>query len=223
MVFQAYDEELRCTVALKVLKQELAASPTDRARFESEARKAAAIHHDHVVTIHRVGHTPDFALPYFVMEYIDGESLSDRLRRQGALPAREAAELARQVAMGLAAAHARGLVHRDITPANILVEKETGRAKITDFGLSRSLELRSERLTQTGGIVGTPPYISGGSLALPLARTAASRSGKQLRRTRSTAGPGKTKRRSSGGRPGRGPPAASKALFRTGWSGRLLS
>ena len=76
------------------------------------------------------------------------------------MTAREAVELARQVALGLAAAHARGLVHRDINPANILVEKATGRVKITDFGLARSLEIRSERLTQSGGIVGTPPYMS---------------------------------------------------------------
>jgi hypothetical protein len=74
VVFQAYDEELACPVALKVLKPELAASATDRARFESEARKAAGVRHDHVVTIHRVGNTPGFALPYFVMEYVDGEA-----------------------------------------------------------------------------------------------------------------------------------------------------
>jgi serine/threonine protein kinase len=83
VVFEAYDEQLRCTVALKVLKPELAANQTSRARFEGEARKAAAVRHDHIVTIHRVGHTPGFGLPYYVMEYIDGESLSDRLRRQG--------------------------------------------------------------------------------------------------------------------------------------------
>jgi hypothetical protein len=160
VVFQAYDEQLRCTVALKVLKPELAANVTDRARFEGEACKAAAVRHDHVVTIHRVGHTPGFALPYFVMEYIDGEALRDRLRLHGPLPAREAVALVRQVALGLAAAHARGLVHRDINPANILVEKATGRAKITDFGLARSLDVRTERLTQSGGIVGTPQYMS---------------------------------------------------------------
>ena len=76
VVFQAYDDQLRCTVALKVLKPELAANQTDRARFEGEARKAAAVRHAHVVTIHRVGHRPGFALPYFVMEYIDGEALA---------------------------------------------------------------------------------------------------------------------------------------------------
>jgi WD40 repeat protein len=168
VVFQAYDDELRCTVALKVLKPELAANQTDRTRFEGEARKAATVRHDHVVTIHRVGHTPSFALPYFVMEYIDGEALSDRLRQHGPLPAREAVALVRQVALGLAAAHARGLVHRDINPANLLVEKDTGRVKITDFGLARSLEMRSERLTQSGGIVGTPPYMSPEQITAPM-------------------------------------------------------
>ena len=143
IVFQAYDEQLRSTVALKVLKPELTASPTDRARFQSKARKAAAVRHDHVVTIHRLGNTPGFALPYFVMEYIDGESLSDRLRRQGASrDVRSGEGWRRQVGQGLAAAHRRGLVHRDINPANILLERETGRAKITDFGLARSLKLR---------------------------------------------------------------------------------
>jgi WD40 repeat protein len=167
VVFQAYDELLDCAVALKVLKPELAASVADRARFEGEARKAAAVRYDHIVTIHRVGHTPGFNLPYFVMEYIDGESMSDRLRRQGALPAREAAELARQVALGLAAAHARGLIHRDVKPDNILMERGSGRVKITDFGLARSLEVRTEPLTQSGGIVGTPPYMSAEQITAP--------------------------------------------------------
>jgi WD40 repeat protein len=160
LVFKAYDEQLDRFVALKVLRPELAASSRDRTRFEAEARKAAAVRHDHVVAIHRVGTTADFALPYFVMEYIDGESLSSRLERQGALGPREAAVIVHQAALGLAAAHDRGLVHRDIKPSNILLERATGRAKITDFGLARALEARTEGLTQTGGIVGTPPYMS---------------------------------------------------------------
>jgi formylglycine-generating enzyme required for sulfatase activity len=167
VVFQAYDEKLRCPVALKVLKPELAANGRDRARFEGEARKAAAVRHDHVVTIHHVGHTPAFALPYFVMEYIEGEALSERLRRQGPLAAREAAEIARQVALGLDAAHARGLIHRDINPANILLEHDSGRVKITDFGLARTLEVGAEKLTQSGGIVGTPPYMSPEQILTP--------------------------------------------------------
>jgi len=166
-VFKAHDEKLDCPVAIKVLKPELAASVSDRSRFEAEARKAAAVRHDHVVAIHRVGSNPGFALPYFVMEYIDGEPLSERLRRQGVLPPREAAEITRQVALGLAAAHERGLVHRDIKPSNILMEKSSGRARITDFGLARTVDVRSEKFTQSGGMAGTPPYMSPEQITAP--------------------------------------------------------
>jgi WD40 repeat protein len=169
LVFKAYDEQLDRIVALKVLRPELAASARDRTRFEAEARKAAAVTHDHVVAIHRVGSTPDFPLPYFVMEYIDGESVSSRLERQGALGPREASVIVHQAALGLAAAHVRGLVHRDVKPSNILLERTTGRAKITDFGLARALEARTEQLTQTGGIVGTPPYMSPEQVVSPQA------------------------------------------------------
>jgi WD40 repeat protein len=167
LVFKAYDEKLDCFVAVKVLRPELAASAGDRTRFEAEARKAAAVRHDHLVAIYRVGSTPGFALPYFVMEYVEGEALSERLARQGALRPREAAEVVRQAALGLAAAHARGLVHRDVKPSNILLERASGRAKLTDFGLARNLEVRTERLTRTVGIVGTPPYMSPEQVVAP--------------------------------------------------------
>ena len=167
LVFKAYDEKLERFVALKVLRPELAASANDRARFEGEARKAASVRHDFVVAIHRVGSTPGFALPYFVMEYIDGEALSGRLEREGPLGPREAAAIVRQAALGLAAAHARGLVHRDVKPSNILLERACGRAKVTDFGLARALEARAEKLTQAGGIIGTPPYMSPEQVTAP--------------------------------------------------------
>jgi len=167
LVFRAYDERLDRGVALKVLRPELAASLADRTRFEAEARKAAAVCHDHVVAIHQVGNTPGFALPYFVMEYIDGEALSSRIRREGALPPREAALIVRQAALGIAAAHARGLVHRDVKPSNILLERVSSKAKVTDFGLARSLDSRTERVTQSGAMVGTLEYMSPEQIVAP--------------------------------------------------------
>jgi serine/threonine protein kinase len=135
VVYQAYDE-LDRLVALKILKPELAASAKERARFGHEARKAATVKDDHIVTIHQVGHTAGFLLPYIVMEHIEGEAVSERLRRQGVAEPREAARIVHQVALGLAAAHARGVVHRDIKPSNILLDAGSGRAKLTDFGLA---------------------------------------------------------------------------------------
>ncbi len=159
-VYKAYDEQLDCLVALKVLKPAKAANPEDRARFEREARATAAVRHDHVVIIHRVGSSPGFPLPYLVMEYLDGEPLGERLKRDGALPPREAAEVVRQVALGLAAAHARGLVHRDISLTNIMLDRGSGRAKITDFGLARRVEVGPTNVTLSVAIAGTPPYMS---------------------------------------------------------------
>ena len=130
------------------------------ASASSTKRKAAAVKHDHTVTIYRVGHTPGFPLPYLVMEYVDGEPLSDRLERQGVLEAKEAARIVQQVAHALAAAHARGLVHRDIKPSNILLEAGSGRAKLTDFGLARATEVGGVSTSQSGRIVGSPAYMS---------------------------------------------------------------
>jgi WD40 repeat protein len=159
-VFEAYDERLRCRVAVKVLRPELAAGAAHRGRFLREARVAAAVNHDHVVTVHHVEDAPDFPLPYIVMEYLDGETLSARLDREGPLPPRTAAELARQVASGLAAVHGRGIVHRDVKPSNIILEATTDRAKITDFGVARLAEGQGTRLTESGALAGTPTYMS---------------------------------------------------------------
>jgi WD40 repeat protein len=165
VVYQAVDEMERL-VAVKVLKPQLADDPRERARFEEEARKAAAVRHDHIVTVHRVGQAPGLALPYLVMEYLEGETLAARLGRAGVLPPREAAEVVRQVGLGLAAAHARGLVHRDVKPSNILLEAGSGRAKVTDFGLARATEA-SSATSQSGTVVGTPAYISPEQVTAP--------------------------------------------------------
>jgi WD40 repeat protein len=167
-VYKAHDADLDRLVAIKVLKPELAADPAGRAAFEREARAAAAVRHDHVVTIHQVGCIPGPDLPYLVMEYIDGEPLSARLRREGPLPPAEAARLVRDAAAGLAHAHRRGLVHRDVKPANLLVEAGTGRVKVTDFGLACAVAPHAARPgASAGAVVGTPAYMSPEQIRTP--------------------------------------------------------
>jgi serine/threonine protein kinase/WD40 repeat protein len=156
MVLRAQQTTLERTVAVKVLKPDKAANAVARKRFTEEARKAAAISHDHVVTIHGVGEENGF--PYIVMEYIVGISLEDRIRRTGTLKVAEVLRIGMQAAAGLAAAHAQGLVHRDIKPANILLENGVERVKITDFGLARATD--DTQLTESGVVAGTPEYMS---------------------------------------------------------------
>jgi WD40 repeat protein len=156
IVLKAIDQELGRVVALKVLAPQLAASRTARQRFLREARAAAAVIHDHVVTFHAVAE--EKGVPYLVLQYIAGESLQQRLQRQGRFAPLEVARIGMQAAQGLTAAHAQGLIHRDIKLTNILLEDATGRVKITDFGLARAADDAS--LTQTGIIAGTPLYMS---------------------------------------------------------------
>jgi hypothetical protein len=156
VVLKAFDETLHRVVAVKVMAPQLAASTTARRRFTREARAAAAVSHDHVVTIHAVEEAD--RLPYIVMQYVAGVSLQDRLDRTGPLPLAEVLRIGAQTASGLAAAHAQGLVHRDVKPANILLENGVERVKITDFGLARAADDAS--LTQSGMIAGTPQYMS---------------------------------------------------------------
>src|SRR5262245_29784801 len=156
VVLKGFDEKLHRVVALKVLAPELAVRGTARQRFTREARAAAAVSHEHVVTIHAV--EADHRPPYLVMQFIDGVSLQEKLD-QGGLPGlKEILRIGLQTAEGLAAAHRQGLVHRDIKPANILLENAVERVKITDFGLARAADDGS--LTQSGVIAGTPLYMS---------------------------------------------------------------
>lgn len=155
IVLKAFDEKLRRVVAIKVMAPELATTSPARKRFLREARAAAAIRHENVIGIHAVEDQP---LPYLVMEYIEGLTLQQKLDQTGPLDVREVLHIGRQVAAGLAAAHAQGLIHRDIKPGNILLENGKDHIKITDFGLARSADDAS--LTQSGVIAGTPLYMS---------------------------------------------------------------
>jgi tetratricopeptide (TPR) repeat protein len=157
IVLLGLDEVLQRPMALKVLRPELADEPA-RARFVREARAAARVRHDHIVGVYGVAQTAE-GLPYCVLEYLAGPSLAERIRAEGRLAPREAAAAAAQVADALAAAHAAGLVHRNIKPANILFDPATGRAKIADFGLARAVAA-ADGPTQVGALAGTPAYMS---------------------------------------------------------------
>jgi serine/threonine protein kinase len=156
VVFKGFDTELNRPVAIKVLAPNLAHHGAARQRFAREARAAAAVVHEHVVAIHNV--ESDGAAPFLVMQFVAGESLQCRLDRRGPLDVREILRIARQTAAGLAAAHAQGLVHRDVKPSNILLEQGVDRALLTDFGLARASDDAS--LTHTGYLPGTPHYMS---------------------------------------------------------------
>jgi Protein kinase domain len=156
VVLKAFDEQLHRVVAVKVMAAQLATNATARVRFTREARAAAAVAHDHVVTIHAVEEAG--GLPYLVMQCVAGGSLQDRLDRAGPLGLAAVLRIGMQAASGLAAAHAQGLVHRDVKPANILLEDGVERVKLTDFGLARAAADAS--LSQSGMIAGTPQYMS---------------------------------------------------------------
>src|SRR5262249_48659603 len=134
----------------------LAGSATARRRFTREAQAAAAVCHDHIVPVHGVHETD--GLPYLVMQYVAGESLQARLDRTGALAVTEVVRIGLPTASGRAAAHAQGLIHRDVKPANLLLEDGLARIKITDFGLARMAD--DVGLTGAGVVAGTPEYMA---------------------------------------------------------------
>jgi hypothetical protein len=156
IVFRAFDEVLQRVVAVKVLAPAMAATSPARKRFLREARSSAQVRHENVVQVYAVEEQP---LPYLVMEFIPGETLQQRLDRTGPLDVPEVLRIGRQVAEGLAAAHAQGLIHRDIKPANVMIEGGGhGRVKLTDFGLARAADDAS--ISQSGVVAGTPMYMA---------------------------------------------------------------
>src|SRR5262249_28595876 len=156
IVLKGFDERLHRVVAIKVLSPAYAANGAARKRFIREARAAAAVKNEHIVGIYDV--QEDAQPPYLVMELVDGLSLQDKLDKDGPLGVKEILRIGMQIAEGLAAAHKQGLVHRDVKPANILLENGVERVKITDFGLARSVDDAS--VTQLGTVAGTPMYMS---------------------------------------------------------------
>ena len=155
VVFKAYDPSVERYVAVKVLTHD--GSFRSEARFERESKAAGKLRNDHLVSVHSIGRTKDDR-PYLVMPLIEGPTLKAYLKRQ--LPgSRESASIIRQIALGLDAVHAAGLVHRDVKSANILMDQDDNRAKLTDFGLARA-EITEETLTQADVLCGTPEYMS---------------------------------------------------------------
>src|SRR3954466_13601013 len=154
-VYRAFDATLERRVAIKLMHREIASDSDQLERFRREARSVAQLSHPHIVGVIDAGE--DDGRPYIVFEYVEGETLKDRIRRMGPLPIDEAVAYAIEIARALGAAHARGIVHRDIKPQNVLIDEE-GTAKVTDFGIARSLD--DEGLTADGRVLGTTDYVS---------------------------------------------------------------
>jgi len=158
VVYRAHDEKLKRTVAIKVLPPELAYRQDIRARFVREAETAARLSHPNIVPIHSVGEGND--LVYFVMGYVDGESLGVRIKRRGRLSMEEVRRIMRETSDALSAAHQQGVIHRDVKPDNILLEGTRGRVMVTDFGIAKALSAEGGTLTDTGIAIGTPAFMS---------------------------------------------------------------
>jgi serine/threonine-protein kinase len=157
IVFQARDRALDRLVAIKILTPGLASTAAARRRFAREARAAAAVVNEHVVSIHAVDITTQ-GVPYLVMQFVSGKSVQDRIDQEETPRLEEILRIGMQAAQALAAAHAQGLIHRDVKPANILLENGVERVKITDFGLARAVD--DATMTQSGVVAGTPRYMA---------------------------------------------------------------
>jgi eukaryotic-like serine/threonine-protein kinase len=154
-VYRAFDPTLERWVAIKLMHRDISSDPDQLERFRREARAVAQLNHPHVVTVIDAGE--DEGAPYIVFEYVEGETLKDRIRRNGRLPVAEAVAYAIEIGRALECAHSHRLVHRDVKPQNVLIDPD-GRAKVTDFGIARSLE--AQGLTAPGRVLGTTDYVS---------------------------------------------------------------
>jgi eukaryotic-like serine/threonine-protein kinase len=154
-VYRAFDPTLERWVAIKLMHRDISNDPDQLERFRREARAVASLNHPHIVTVIDAGE--DDGAPYIVFEYVEGETLKERIRRLGRLPVSEAVAYAIEIGRALECAHAHLLVHRDVKPQNVLIDPD-GRAKVTDFGIARSLE--AQGLTATGRVLGTTDYVS---------------------------------------------------------------
>src|SRR5215216_7217005 len=154
-VYRAFDPTLERHVAIKLMHRDISNDADQLERFRRESRAVAQLNHPHVVTVIDAGE--DDGAPFIVFEYVEGETLKDRIRRMGRLPIPEAVAYAIEIARALQAAHDRRIVHRDVKPQNVLIDDE-GTAKVTDFGIARSLT--EEGLTADGRVLGTTDYVS---------------------------------------------------------------
>jgi eukaryotic-like serine/threonine-protein kinase len=157
VVYKGYEPSLNRYVAIKVLADSLAHDASVKERFLREARSMAALNDAHIIQIYFIG--DDEGQTYFVMEFVDGESLGSVLKRQTKLSPEQAAKIVHQTAQGLATAHDKGVIHRDIKPGNLMLSSR-GAVKIADFGIALSAQDFSKKLTSTGEFVGTPGYLS---------------------------------------------------------------
>ena len=158
VVYRGKDRRLKRTVAIKVLPPELAFRSEIKTRFLREAETAAQLNHPNIVDIYAVDELENIV--FFVMAYITGDNLAKRLHDHGTLSVEETRRTLRDVADALAYAHERGVVHRDIKPDNILIDEQSGRPMVTDFGIARAVSEGDSRLTATGIAIGTPTYMS---------------------------------------------------------------
>ncbi|MFT3880011.1 MAG: serine/threonine-protein kinase [Gemmatales bacterium] len=156
IVFRAFDNKLHRIVALKALAPLLASHLPTRRRFLQEARAAASVVHEHVVAIHAVEDAEQ--VPYLVMQFVQGTTLQEKIDRTGQIPLKEVLRIGHQATLGLAAVHRKGLIHRDVKPANILLENGVERVLLADFGLASATDEAST--PRNGGVAGTPAYMS---------------------------------------------------------------